>query len=361
LCEYDGAGSYKRLFIYGNYIDEVLYTAAGTPGTRKYYVHDHLYSPVALVFVTGAVQERYEYDAYGRCCVLDPDFTIDADGSSDYDNPYLFTGRRWDILNNGSLKIQYSRNRYYDYHTGRFLTHDPLGITPNPPVPNYFYVTGQYKDGLSLYEYVRSNPVVYADVLGLYPIPFPPPVYSQPSSTSDIGFFVSFWKHRYFGFGRLWTSGASRLKEQSGVKEPTTLSLQIFAMKRCKELPINGKCYSTGPVKEDIPRAFANDTIGMRASLFGPHRYFVRGTYAARKDLKGGHCVCTVSFSNNYVWDDMGDRNLDWWADRLLGYMERITMMDSLAMDFPVHIMWRASSSCTITKGSISYTGWPFN
>ena len=132
-----------------------------------WYAHDHLYSPVALVFATGAVQERYEYDAYGRCCVLDPDFSIDAYGSSDYDNPYLFTGRRWDILNNGSLKIQYSRNRYYDYHTGRFLTNDPLGITPNPPKPNRFDITGQYKDGLSLYEYVNSNPVSLYDSFGL--------------------------------------------------------------------------------------------------------------------------------------------------------------------------------------------------
>jgi len=120
LCEYNGEGSYKKLFIYGNYIDEVLYTAAGAPGSQKYYVHDHLYSPVALVYVTGTVQERYEYNAYGRCYVLDPNFAIDADGLSDYDNPYLFTGRRLDILNNGSLKIQYSRNRYYGYHTGRF-------------------------------------------------------------------------------------------------------------------------------------------------------------------------------------------------------------------------------------------------
>jgi hypothetical protein len=42
----------------------------------------------------------------------------------------LFTGRRVDILDNGSLKIQYNRNRYYDYYTGRWLTHDPLGINP---------------------------------------------------------------------------------------------------------------------------------------------------------------------------------------------------------------------------------------
>ena len=43
-------------------------------------------------------------------------------------NAYLFTGRRVDILDNGSLKIQYNRNRYYDYYSGRWLTHDPLGI-----------------------------------------------------------------------------------------------------------------------------------------------------------------------------------------------------------------------------------------
>ena len=174
MCEYDAAGSYKRLFIYGNYIDEVLFSIGFSK--TYYYVHDHLYSPVAIADPNnGAAIERYEYDAYGRCCVLDPDFSIDADGLSDYDNPYLFTGRRWDILNNGSLKIQYSRNRYYDHHTGRFLSHDPLGITPNPPNPNIFDIAGQYKDGLSLYEYVKSKPVVYTDGLGLYPIPLPPP------------------------------------------------------------------------------------------------------------------------------------------------------------------------------------------
>ena len=132
-----------------------------------WYAHDHLYSPVALINPSGNAIERYEYDAYGRCCVLDPNFTIDADGLSDYDNPYLFTGRRWDTLNNGSLKIQYSRNRYYDYQTGRFLSHDPLGITPNHPKPNMFNVMSQYKDGMNLYEYVRSNPVIKVDPKGL--------------------------------------------------------------------------------------------------------------------------------------------------------------------------------------------------
>jgi RHS repeat-associated protein len=106
-----------------------------------------LYSPVALVYTGGVVLERYEYDAYGDCHVLEPNYADDPDGKSDYENPYLFTGRRVDILDEGSLKIQYNRNRYYDYYTGRWTTHDPLG----------------YLDGMNSYLYGKSNPVQFLD------------------------------------------------------------------------------------------------------------------------------------------------------------------------------------------------------
>ena len=119
-------------------------------GNDYYYAHDHLYSPAALIDSSGTVLERYEYDAYGNCSILEPNFAPDPDGKSDYGNNYLFTGRRLDILDSSSLKIQYNRNRYYDYYTGRWLTHDPLG----------------YVDGMNLYEYVRSNPVIRADAQG---------------------------------------------------------------------------------------------------------------------------------------------------------------------------------------------------
>ncbi len=49
------------------------------------------------------------------------------------------------------MKIQYNRNRYLDYYTGRWLTHDPLG----------------YVDGMSLYENIVSNPLIYLDPYGL--------------------------------------------------------------------------------------------------------------------------------------------------------------------------------------------------
>ena len=112
LTEIDGSGTLKAWYAYGNYIDEVLMSGfVSLPMMTRYYVHDHLYSPAALVNYSGTVYERYEYDAYGRASILEPNFAADPDGKSDYGNPYLFTGRRVDFLYNGSLTLQYNRHR----------------------------------------------------------------------------------------------------------------------------------------------------------------------------------------------------------------------------------------------------------
>ena len=62
----------------------------------------------------------YEYDVYGNPCILGPNFADDRDGKSDYDNPYLFTGRGGDFLDDGNLTLQINRHRYYEYVTGRW-------------------------------------------------------------------------------------------------------------------------------------------------------------------------------------------------------------------------------------------------
>jgi RHS repeat-associated protein len=147
LCEYDGSGIFQKFFVYGNGVDEVLLTSNGIDD--YYYVHDHLNSPVALVNASGSVVERYEYDAYGNAHIMDSSYVSRT--TSNYGNSYLFTGRILDTLDNGSLKIQYSRNRYYHPRLGRWLTQDPLG----------------YVNGMSLYEYCTSNPVNLMDPYGL--------------------------------------------------------------------------------------------------------------------------------------------------------------------------------------------------
>lgn len=114
-----------------------------------YYVHDHLYSPVALVYAgTGAVIERYEYDAYGNPYILDAQYAPRT--TSLYGNHYYFTGRRLDELDCGNLKVIHYRARYYDPWIGRFLSYD----------------SSCYVDGMNLYEYVGSSPVNRNDPLG---------------------------------------------------------------------------------------------------------------------------------------------------------------------------------------------------
>jgi RHS repeat-associated protein len=96
---------------------------------------------------TGQIINRYEYDAYGQPTIRNRQCTETYSYSG---NSFLFTGRETDILDNGSLKIQYNRNRSYDYATGRWLQRDPAG----------------YVDSFNLYEYVRSSPIQNRDPSG---------------------------------------------------------------------------------------------------------------------------------------------------------------------------------------------------
>jgi len=80
--------------------------------------------------------ESYSYDVFGE-----------PNRTSDVNNPYLFTGRRFDP----ETANYYYRARYYKPTIGRFLQPDPIS----------------YDDGLNLYAYVRNNPVMNVDPYGL--------------------------------------------------------------------------------------------------------------------------------------------------------------------------------------------------
>ena len=169
LCDYNDVGSPQSWFAYGNYIDEVVLMSKSFTSwlSARYYIQDHLYSPAALMGSTGSAPiERYEYDAYGNCQIMDASYNPRS--RSLYGNPYYFTGRQLDELDGGNLKIQYNRNRYYDYYTGRWLTQDPLGIDPAAdPHRSPFWALGQYVDGSNLYEYANTDPLVKHDPWGL--------------------------------------------------------------------------------------------------------------------------------------------------------------------------------------------------
>ncbi len=160
--EYDAAGTpaRQRYYVWGNYIDELLMFNDDAGDDSDYNVcHDQLYSPHGLLSkADGAIVERYDYDAYGKPVIYtatgaggwwDGDevtATVSAKGL-----PYLFTGREFEPLDGAALKLQYSRARYYSFPLRRWLQRDPIG----------------YVDGMSLYEYVNSNPILLMDALGL--------------------------------------------------------------------------------------------------------------------------------------------------------------------------------------------------
>jgi RHS repeat-associated protein len=112
-----------------------------------YYHGNTLSSAYCLTDDGENVVERYRYDAYGGCTVLDADGSDDSDNASDVDNPFLFTGRRLDSEWSG---MQY-RNRSYSTTLGRFVSRDPL----------------EYAGSYSLYDYVVSSPTVVGDPMGL--------------------------------------------------------------------------------------------------------------------------------------------------------------------------------------------------
>ncbi|MCA9140588.1 MAG: RHS repeat-associated core domain-containing protein, partial [Planctomycetales bacterium] len=94
------------------------------------YVSGQQYSVNALTDSSGAIVERYAYDAYGGLSVFDGSGggrSATAEG-----NRYSYTGREWD----DELAIYHYRARMYDSMCGRFLGRDPI----------------HYKDGLSIYR-----------------------------------------------------------------------------------------------------------------------------------------------------------------------------------------------------------------
>jgi RHS repeat-associated protein len=97
-----------------------------------YYHFDGLGSVVALTDANGTTVQSYEYSVYGHVAASDPN----------HPNPFMFTGREFDI----ETGLYYYRARYYNPYVGRFLQTDPVGYG---------------------YAYCGNNPVRCVDPSGL--------------------------------------------------------------------------------------------------------------------------------------------------------------------------------------------------
>jgi len=165
-------------YTYGSYLDEIwtiddrsgsitIADFNDSSGSERHFAHANtLYHIYGLTDETGAILEGYQYDAYGKATVFtdgNANGTVDFDGTDDtanwssVNNPYQYTGQRYDP----ETGWMYYKNRYYDTDLGRFISRDPVG----------------YRNGMNLYVYVNSRPMKYLDPYGLSLIegPLPPP------------------------------------------------------------------------------------------------------------------------------------------------------------------------------------------
>src|SRR5690606_14933309 len=115
-----------------------------------HYLHDVLGSVVALTNAAGQVVERYTYDPYGKTVIEETDPltglpTARLDGSA-FGNPFAWTGQRFDP----GVRLYHFLFRGYSPHLGRWLQRDPAN----------------YRDGISLYQYVASDPTGFVDPFG---------------------------------------------------------------------------------------------------------------------------------------------------------------------------------------------------
>ena len=144
------ATSAQRHFVWGlRYSDDLVLrdrdtTDGGTLNERFYALHDY-FNPTAVVDTSGAVQERYGYDAYGASRVMAADFSLRA--TSSYGWETRFAAYRWD----SESGLYLARNRFSHPLLGRWLSRDPIGEAA----------------GINLYAYCLNNSINYTDPEGL--------------------------------------------------------------------------------------------------------------------------------------------------------------------------------------------------
>lgn len=118
----------------------------GSLDERLYALMDY-YNGTSIVNPAGAVQERYEYSAFGVRAVMAPDFSPRT--ASDFAWDFGFQGQFLDA-EIGYLNYGY---RYYNPMLGRWVNRDPIGE----------------KGGVNLYLFAQNNGIKLIDFLGNAP------------------------------------------------------------------------------------------------------------------------------------------------------------------------------------------------
>lgn len=139
LAELDEAGNQAKTYTLGNeyagHVSELNNSLTSENKAASYYITDEQGSIRYILDQSGEVQNYYQYSAFGE--------TIISEETTP--NRLRYNAQTEDELTG----LYYLRARYYAPNIGRFTQEDVI-----------------YNDGLNLYAYCGSNPVMYSDPSG---------------------------------------------------------------------------------------------------------------------------------------------------------------------------------------------------
>ena len=139
LAELDEAGNQAKTYTLGNeyagHVSELNNSLTSENKAASYYITDEQGSIRYILDQSGEVQNYYQYSAFGE--------TIISEETTP--NRLRYNAQAEDELTG----LYYLRARYYAPGIGRFTQEDVI-----------------YNDGLNLYAYCNSNPVMYSDPSG---------------------------------------------------------------------------------------------------------------------------------------------------------------------------------------------------
>ena len=139
LAELDEAGNQAKTYTLGNeyagHVSELNNSLTSENKAASYYITDEQGSIRYILDQSGEVQNYYQYSAFGE--------TIISEETTP--NRLRYNAQTEDELTG----LYYLRARYYVPNIGRFTQEDVI-----------------YNDGLNLYAYCNSNPVMYSDPSG---------------------------------------------------------------------------------------------------------------------------------------------------------------------------------------------------
>jgi RHS repeat-associated protein len=112
------------------------------------YLTDPLGNVTATIDQNAKVLNRYTYKPFGE--------VLSKEGTAP-DPKFLWVGAHGYRQTGKKYADVYVRARHYDTRTGRWTSRDSIG----------------YRGGMNLYNYIRGNPIIWADPSGLHPCLIP--------------------------------------------------------------------------------------------------------------------------------------------------------------------------------------------